>query len=149
MDDMEALLERLSPGHTRMAMDTPRPERVSVTRASLYPPSLVQSLMVSPFLLPSTAWHMMHTKVNPMGITQRVTPFVEWLKETTVELQQGIAALTIMDLADTMMVQRQGIRKYFPPHPPLHGHQARVCPFSNCSSCRQPRPHHPHQRSKR
>ena len=52
---MEDLLARLDPGHPRLPPDTPRPNRVSVPRASLSPLSLVHPLMFSPFLAPATA----------------------------------------------------------------------------------------------
>ena len=78
-EEMEALLACLAPGNPRLAVDTPRPGRVSVPRASLAPLSPVHLLMTSPFLLPSTAWNMMHAKDNTMRITQWVTPFMEVL----------------------------------------------------------------------
>ena len=74
---MEAMLTRLDPGHLRLAADTQRLERVSVPRASLAPIYLVDTLMVSPFLSPLTAWHMMHVEANAMGITQRMATFTD------------------------------------------------------------------------
>ena len=52
----------------------------------------------------------MHINAYKMGITQRVTQFMEWLREETAKPQHGIAALTIMDLGDTTMEKRQGIK---------------------------------------
>ena len=77
--------------------------------------------MVSPFLAPATVWHMMHAKSETMGMIQRVAPFLDWLRAATVDPQQGIAALTSVDLADTTLVQRQGIRmRLIPLPPPTH-----------------------------
>ena len=53
---------------------------------------------------------MMHAKEDEMGITHRVTPVMELLREATVDPQQGIATLTSMDLVDTTLEQIQGIR---------------------------------------
>ena len=58
---------------------------VSVLQVSLSPLSLVHPLMVSLFLSPSTAWHMMHVNADTMGITQWVAPFMDWLRAATVE----------------------------------------------------------------
>ena len=85
--NMEALLGCLAPGHPRLDADTQNPERVSVQRAYLSPLSLVHPLMVSLFLSPLTAWHMMHMKDDAMGITQRVAPFMDWLRAATVDPQ--------------------------------------------------------------
>ena len=77
--------------------------------------------MVYPFLAPATAWYMMHTKADNMRMTQWVAPFLDWLRAATVDPQQGIAALTSVDLADTTLVQRQGIRmRLIPLPPPTH-----------------------------
>ena len=59
--------------------------------------------MVSPFLSPSNACHMIHSKADAMGITQRVTPLMQWLRAATVEPQQGISALTSVELDDNML----------------------------------------------
>ena len=83
--DMENLMERLAPGHLCLPLDTPRPDRVSLPRASLDPLSLFHFLMVSPFLAPATVWHMMHEKSEAMGMTQRVAPFLDCLRAATVE----------------------------------------------------------------
>ena len=98
-----------------MAADTERPERVSVPLGSLASLSMVHPLMVALFLSPSNVWQMMHTKAKAMGITQLVMPFVVWVREATIESQQGINSLTSVDLADTTLEQRQGIRKSLPP----------------------------------
>ena len=74
---MEALLGRLDLENPRLAAETQRPERVSFPRVSLSPLSLVHPLMVSPFMLPSTTWHMMHTKAYTLGVTHWVTQFME------------------------------------------------------------------------
>ena len=101
--DMEALLTRLAPIHPCLPQDTPRTDRVSVPQSSLSPLSLVHSMMVSPFLFPATTWHMMHAKSNTMGMTQRVAPFLYWLRAATVDPLQGISALTSVDLADATL----------------------------------------------
>ena len=75
--DMGDLMSHLDPGHPRLPLETPIPERVSLPWASLAPLSLVHPLMVSPFLAPDAAWHMMHAKVDAMGMTQRVAPFLD------------------------------------------------------------------------
>ena len=103
--------------------ETPRYDRVSVPRTfldHLYP---VHPLMVSPSMAPETMWHMMHAKTDSMGMTQRVAPLLNWLRSATVDPQQGISALTIVDLTDTTMAQRQGTRTSLvplslPPQPP-------------------------------
>ena len=66
--------EWITPGefNPRLPPDTPRPNRVSVPRASLTPLYLFHPLMVSPFLELATAWHMMHAKANAMGMIQRL-----------------------------------------------------------------------------
>ena len=123
--EIESLMARLAPRHPCLPPETPRPYRVSVPWASLAPLSLVHLLMVSPFLAPVTVWHMMHAKSNAMGMTQRVAPFLDWLRVATVDPQQGIAALASVDLADATLAQRQGIRTSLvspppPPQPPSH-----------------------------
>ena len=40
----------------------------------------------------------MHEKADALGNTQRVTPFMEWLRAATVDPQKGIAALTSVEL---------------------------------------------------
>ena len=75
-------------------------------------------MMVSPFLSPSTAWHMMHAKADAMGTTQCVTPLMEWLRAVTVEPHQVITALTSLELVDTTLAQRQGIQTSLVPSPP-------------------------------
>ena len=77
--------------------------------------------MVSPFLALSTRWHMMHAKSDAMGMTQRLAPFLNWLRVVTIDPLQGIAALIRVDLADSTLEQRQGIRTslvLLPPPPP-------------------------------
>ena len=83
------------------------------------PPSLVHPLIVSPFLAPTTAWYMMHAKADTMGMTQWVEPFLDLLGVATIEPLQGIADLTSVDLADSMLAQRQGISTSLVPPPPL------------------------------
>ena len=75
-------------------------------RASLTPLSLIHPLMVSPFQAPATACHMMQTKAGAIGVTQRVAPLLDWLREATIEPKQGIAALTIVNLADSKLAQQ-------------------------------------------
>ena len=58
-------------------------------------------------------------------MTQWVEPFLDWLGVATIEPLQGIAALTSVDLADSMLAQCQGIRtSLIPPplpiQPPIH-----------------------------
>ena len=74
--------------------------------------------MVSPFLAPGTAWHMMHKKSDAMGITQWVALLLDWLRAATIEPLQGIATLTSVDLADATLTQRQKIRTILVPSPP-------------------------------
>ena len=74
---MEALIARLALGHPRLSVDTLRLERVSVPRPFLAPLYLLHLLMVSPFLLPATSWHMMHAKANAVEMTQQVAPFLD------------------------------------------------------------------------
>ena len=57
----------------------------------------------------------MDAKADTMGMNQRVAPFLDWLRAATVEPHQSIAALTSMDLADSTLAQRQGIRTSLPP----------------------------------
>ena len=85
-------------------------ERVSVPWVSLAPLSLVQFLTVPQLLLSSKAWHIIHTKADAIGITQRVTPFMEWLRTTTGKPKKGTAALTSVDLVETTLEQRQRIQ---------------------------------------
>ena len=123
--DMEALFSHLAPGHPRLPPETPIPDTVSVPWASLAPLSMVHPLMVSPFLAPATVWHIMHAKANAMGMTQRVAPFLDWLRVATVDPQQGITALASVDLVDATLAQLQGIRTSLvspppPPQPPSH-----------------------------
>ena len=117
---MEALLSHLTPGHPQLPPETPRPYRVSVPRVSLVPLSLLHPLMVSPFLLLATVWHMMHTKAYAMGMNQQVAQLLDWLRAATVDPQLGIAALTSVDLVDATLPQRQGIRMSPVPPPPHH-----------------------------
>ena len=96
---MEALVVRLAPVHPRMAAYTQSPERVCILQDYLVPLTPVHLLMVSKYLSPSSAWHMMHTKAEAMGMTPCVASFMDWLRAETVAPQQGIAALTIVDLS--------------------------------------------------
>ena len=75
-------------------------------RSSLAPLSLVHPLMVSSFLELVTVWYMMHAKSDAMGMTQWVEPFLDWLGVATIEPLQVIAALTGVDLADSMLAQQ-------------------------------------------
>ena len=111
-------MARLAPGHMHLPPDTPRPNRVSVPRASLTPLYLVHPLMISPFQAPETTWHMIHAKADAMGMNQRVAPLLDWLREATVDLQKGIATLTIVDLVDATLAHRQEIRTRLAPLPP-------------------------------
>ena len=126
---MEDLIAHLTDGHTCLTSDTPIPERVYVPWASLVPLSLVHPLMVSPFLAPSTAWHMTHTKSNAMGMTQRVAQFLDLLRVATVDPQKGIAALTSVYLADANLAQRQGIRTILAPLPPPPQPPSQILPL--------------------
>ena len=68
---------------------------------------------------------MMHAKANAVGMTQQVANFLEWLRAMTVDPQQGIAALTSVDLYNSTMAQWNGIRTRLAPlptptHPPSH-----------------------------
>ena len=101
--DMEALMAHLAPKHPHLPPYTPRLDTVSVTQASLAPLSLLHPMMVSPFLFPETTWHMMHAKSNTMVMTQRVAPFLYWLRAATVDPLQGISALTSVDLSDATL----------------------------------------------
>ena len=75
---------------------------------------------------------MMHAKADAMGMTQWVSPFLNWLGAATIEPLQGISALTSVDLADATLAQRQGIRtRLVPPTPPLQ-------PLSQNISLQQP-----------
>ena len=85
--EMEALIARLARGHTWLPADTPRPERVSVPRSSLASLSLVHLLMFSPFMEPATSWHMIHAKSDAVGMKQGVSPFLDWMRATTVKPQ--------------------------------------------------------------
>ena len=110
---------RLAPGHPCLPLDTPRTDRVSVHRASLSPLYILYLLMVYPFLAPETAWHIMHAKDDNMGVTQRVSPFLNLLRAATIIPLQGIYALTSTELAYATLVQQQGISTSLvpPPHP--------------------------------
>ena len=90
---------------------------------------------------------MMHAKANTVGMTQRVSPFLDWLRATTVEPQQGIAALTRVDLVNSTMAQRQGIRTSLvpPPPPPLH-HPSHNIPLHQPFHLQAPAPPPAHAR---
>ena len=64
---------------------------------------------------------MIHAKADAMGMTHQVAPFLDWLRAATIDLLQGIAALTSVDLSDANMAQRQGIRTILVP--PLSPYQ--------------------------
>ena len=74
--------------------------------------------MVSPFLAPATVWHVIHVKADAMVMTQQVAPFLNWFRVATIESLQVIAALTSVDLDDSMLEQQHGIRTSLVP-PPL------------------------------
>ena len=60
-------------------------------------------------------------KVKGSGDETEGSTFFDWLRMKIVDFQQGIAALTIVELADSTMAQRQGMRIIFyllPPPPP-------------------------------
>ena len=117
--DMEAALNLLPPGTPRLTNNTPKPERVRVPLVSVAPISLFHLLMVTPFLSPSKSWHMLYTKAREMGITQQVGPFMQWMGACTVAPPKRIDALTILDIADSTLKQRQDIRTRLVPPPPL------------------------------
>ena len=96
--------------------------------------------MVSPFLAPANAWHMMHSKADAMGMTHRVEPFLDWLRAATIELLQGIGTLTSLDLVEYTMSQQQGIRTSLVPPPPLRTPRSSIFRCSSPSSCKR-RPH--------
>ena len=107
---MEDLIAHLSLGNPQLPVNTPRLERVSITRSSLAPLSLVHPLIVSPFLAPANLWHMMHAKSDAVGMTQQVAPLLDCLRATAVEHQQGISSLTSVDLDDSTMAHWKVIR---------------------------------------
>ena len=114
-------MARLASGDPRLPQNTPISERVYVPWSSLSPLSLVLPLMVFPFLELATVWYMMNAKSYAMGTTQWVEPFLNWLGVATIEPLQGTAALTSVDLADSMLAKQQGIRtSLVPPTPPPH-----------------------------
>ena len=115
--DMGAALARLAPGHPRLAADTTSPEIVSVPLASPASLFLVHALIVSLFLSPSNKWHMMYANANAKDISQRLISFIEWFREATVDPQQGVNSLSSVDLEDTKLEQRQGIRTSLAPPP--------------------------------
>ena len=118
---MEALMSHLAPGHPHLPPETQRPNRVSVPKAYLAPLSLVHPLKVSPFLALATVCHMIQSKSDAMGMTQQMAPFLDWLRAVTMDPQQGITALTIVEFADATLAQRKGIRtSLVPPPPPPH-----------------------------
>ena len=137
---MEDLLVRLAPGHPRLPLETPRLYRVSVPRVSLAPLSLVHPLMVSPFLAPETMWHMMHAKAGTIGMTQRVAPFLYWLRAAKIDPQQGIAALTRVDLADATLAKRQGIKTSLAPLPPPPQPPSQIIPLQQPFQMQAPAP---------
>ena len=143
--EIEALLARHAPGHPHLPQYNPRIDRVSVPRLSLGPLYLVQPLMVSHLLAPATAWHMMHDKADAMGMTQKVAPFLDWLRAATLDPLQGIDALTRVDLADATLEQRQGISTSLVPHPNLHRPRYSISRFSSPSSCKSCPHRHPPQ----
>ena len=68
---------------------------------------------------------MMLTKADAVGMTQQVAYFLECMRAMTVDPQQGIAALTIVDLYNSTMAQWNEIRTILAPlptpaHPPSH-----------------------------
>ena len=102
-EDTKAELSRLPHGTPKLPEETHRPERVSVPLVSMAPLYLVHLLMAATFLSPTNVWHMMHAKEDAMGIAERVIMFMQWLRETTIAPQQGINALTIMDIANATL----------------------------------------------
>ena len=64
---------------------------------------------------------MIHAKADAVGMTQQVAHFLDWLRATTVDPHQGIAALVSVDLYDSTMAQWNGIRTRLAPLPtPTH-----------------------------
>ena len=133
-------MARLYPGHPRLPPETPRHNRVFIPRASLAPLSLFHPLMVSPFLVPVTVWHMIHAKSDAMGMTQQVAPFLDWLKVATVDPQQGIAALTSVDLTYATLAQQQGIKTSLITLPPPPQPLIQILPFQQPFQLQAPSP---------
>ena len=85
--EMEELIVRLTLGHPWIPAYNLRLESVSVPRYSLAPLYLVHPLMVYPLLEPATSCDMIYAKASTVGMTQRVAPFLDCLRATTVEPQ--------------------------------------------------------------
>ena len=119
--EIEALSARLIPGYPRLPLDNPRTDRIYIPWTYVPPLFLVHLMIVSPFLAPETALHMMQAKAATMGMTQRVAPFLNWLRAARIDPLQGIAALSRMDLVDTTLSQRHKIRTrlFLPPSLPI------------------------------
>ena len=81
-------------------------------------------------------------KADDVGMTQRVALFLDWLRLAMIEPQQGISALSSMDLVDATLKQRQGIRTSLvpPPPPPLRIPRSITSRCSSPSRCKS-RPH--------
>ena len=137
---MQALMSRLAPGNPRLPPETPRPDRISVPRASLDPLSLVHLLIVSPFLAPETVWHMINAKSDAMGMIQQVAPFLDWLRAAMVDTQQGIATLTRVNLTYATLAQRQGIRTRLVPPPPPPQPPNQILPLQQPFQMQAPSP---------
>ena len=126
--DMGVDLKRLTPRHPRLYEYTQSSERFSGPWVSLYPFYLVHQVMISPSVLLSNACNSIHAKADTMGIIQRVTPFMSWLRAATINPKQVIVAFNRMDLSNTTLNQRLGIRTIIVPPPPLHHQKKKGLP---------------------
>ena len=70
-----------------------------------------------PFLSPSKIWPLLTIRDESLGHGLRVQTFMEWLQACTVELAWTLKSLTIVDLADTTLLQRQEIMERLVPRP--------------------------------
>ena len=109
--DMYQALAIILTGTSCLPLGTSTPYKVKFLISSIAPISLVHPLVASLFLSPENVCFLITTRVQFLGMAQRVRPFLEWILASTVTPPQTVGAFSIVNLSDSTMQQSQDTRK--------------------------------------
>ena len=96
---------------------------INVPMVLIAPPELIYPLLASPFLTPSSTWHLLTSRAKALGCTEYVKPFFAWMRFYMRPPVWAIIGLKIIDLSDTTLRKYQAvvdqlIPKHLPTRPP-------------------------------